>query len=119
MKNNYFNKINDFYTVKVDDVNKIQRNNIVARKNIIIGWNKNYIYLGLIYNGALEIIQNLNTNDEEKIKYVSLFHGSIFYNDNNYYSSDNNNVEEKDIIEEVLYKKNKNPYSNKDDEDDD
>ena len=109
------NKLN-FTLVKVNESNKLDIRNIVTRKNIVIGWKNNYIYLGLIYNGVLEIIQNVTTNSDEKIKYVSLFHRCIFYNNRTSYEK--NQKEENTYIDEVLYKRNKK-YSKYYDEDED
>ena len=104
-----------FTPVKVIESNKLEIRNIVTRKNIVIGWKNNYIYLGLIYNGVLEIIQNISTKSKEKIKYVSLFHRCVFYNDRKSY--ERNQKEENSFIEEELFK---NPdYSNNYDEDED
>ena len=108
------NKLN-FTLVKVNESNKLDIRNIVTRKNIVIGWKNNYIYLGLIYNGVLEIIQNVTTNSDEKIKYVSLFHRCIFYN--NRASYEKNQKEENSYIEQVLFKRNKNHYDEGEDED--
>ena len=107
------NKLN-FTLVKVNDSNKLDNRNIVTRKNIVIGWKNNNIYLGLIYNGVLEIIQNVSTKIDQKIKYVSLFHRCIFYNNRESYEKNQN--EENTYIEEILFKRNKK-YSNDEDED--
>ena len=114
LKNFFIESQLNFTPVKVNESNKLDIRNIVARKNIVIGWKNNYIYLGLIYNGVLEIIQNVSTKSDEKIKYVSLFHRCLFYNDRESYEKNQN--EENTYIEEVLFKSNKK-YLNNYDED--
>ena len=66
-------------------------------------------------NGSLV---NVTTNSDEKIKYVSLFHRCIFYNNSPSYEK--NQKEENTYIEEALYKRRKNYssyYAHDEDED--
>ena len=120
-------KLNTFFhskglnlnTIKFEENEKLNARNIIIRKNIIIGWNKNILYLGIIYNNSMEIIQTFNFNEEkEKIRYVSLAHNCIFDN----FRKDYNVFDEKQentFIEEVLYKHKYISYLNKNSEDDD
>ena len=51
-------------------------NNIIIDRNVIIWWNNNDIYLGIIYKDELEIIENYKIKykikENENIKFVYL-----------------------------------------------
>ena len=104
LKNIFDNNNLSFINVKINE--KLEARNILIKNNIVIGWCKKYIYLGLINNGEIEIIQTLNMGKKESIKYVSLNHHYLMYNDKKNY--DEYDEEQENIyFEEELYKKKK------------
>ena len=112
----FINKNLKLTTVQVND--KLDVRNIVIKKNIVIGWNKNCVYLGIIYNNILEIIQEYEMDKGKYIKYISLVNNYIFYNDRK--DKDESELKEEDkFIEEELYPKKKDEYSNEKSEEED
>ena len=89
---------------------KLEVRNVEIRKNIVIGWNTKCIYLGIIFNNNLEIIQNVDIKKGQYIKYISLVSNYILYN--NRKDKDENELKKEDkCVEEELFPEKKDKYS--------
>ena len=79
-------QLNDFFSEKKIKFNLIKLNNnelnlknSIINGNIILGWNNNNIYYGMIIDNNIEIIDIYRINNNLNIKYVSFDDNYIFF----------------------------------------